>query len=396
MKYTIPTLEHCLKITENNDSFYMTTNVVEGIKTVTFNYRLASYNDFVKPLIDCDNIDAFEIRGLTFVEYPDGFKRYLMLRKFFNLGQTIGYMYDDVKDKKIVRVQDKLDGSMIRFVQLPSGEIVAKTKMGFTNEQAIMAQKIHDKNHLIQNLVRDTLNNGLAAIFELISPYNRIVIDYSTSELRLLQVRDEETGEYDLNIDQWVSNYGVRAADCDKEVISLDDYISLAEKEHGFEGWVITMSDGQMLKLKTKWYCELHHLLTESLNKENHILIAILNENIDDAIAQIPDENEMKNKIIELTQVMNSFCNSQLSEIVKILSENVLTQENRKDFALKYKSHYYFGVLMKCYRGDWNEEMGTKQFRDFIQRKIEKLSDAQHFVKNVLHIDFRAKEYEDG
>lgn len=396
----IPTFEECCEICENNTAFIHKIEDVQSFKAHIFNYHLASYGDFNLPVSEKPHIKAHELRGLTFIECNGSYNRFLMLHKFFVLNQTENYLYDDVKNKKIVRIQEKLDGSMIRFVKLQDGLIVAKTKMGFTNDQALIANEIFSKNPSVSALVEDCLDDKIAAIFELVSPYNQIVVNYKNTELRLLQLRNEDSGEYIHEVNKYCLYYNIKGShefDYDlknDESFCLDHYIQEADTKKDFEGWVFTFEDGQMMKLKTKWYLELHHLLTESINRENSILIAIINENIDDAISQIPQNNEMRNKVIEITEKMNSFCSSTIRELIHILQEHNLVPEYRKDFAIQYHKYPYFGVLMKNFKLNWNEIEIEKCFKEFMLKKIDKLSDAQHFVKDVLKIKFKSKEFE--
>ena len=191
MEYFLKTREECRQIVENSETFYVTETVVEGCKVELYDYRLASIKDFT------DN-EAFELRGLTFVEQTDGtWERNILMNKFFNVNQTVGWMEDDVKDKKIVRVQDKLDGSVISFVKFPNGTVRAKSKMSFTSEQAVMAQKLYDKNENLRMFINEVMSLDKTPIFEIIGISNQIVLEYEKDELILLQIRDNKTGEYE-------------------------------------------------------------------------------------------------------------------------------------------------------------------------------------------------------
>lgn len=234
MKFNIPTREDCQNIIKNIDSFYCTETEVQGYKVEMYDYRLASITDFTEN-------DAFELRGLTFVYNPDTkeWERNLLLNKFFNVGQTrgedkvrishgksiwyegykntaeydtwsskmvkttetviekgISWMYEDVKHKKIVRVQDKLDGSVISFVKFPNGVVRAKSKMSFISEQAKLSQSELIKNQKLCKFVESCVDMNLIPVFELCSPENQIVLEYQETELILLQVRNKNTGEY--------------------------------------------------------------------------------------------------------------------------------------------------------------------------------------------------------
>ena len=62
-----------------------------------------------------------------------------MLQKFWNLNQVAETQYSAVKYKIISNIYDKADGSLITFIKLPNNKIIAKTKGGFDNSQAIEA-----------------------------------------------------------------------------------------------------------------------------------------------------------------------------------------------------------------------------------------------------------------
>ena len=192
MKFYLKTKEECDEIVKNSEAFYKAERVIEGQNVVIYDYRLASISDFV------DN-EAFELRGLCFVEQSDGsWKRNLLLNKFFNVGQTIGWMLEDVQDKKIVRVQNKEDGSILSFVKFENGKIRAKSKMSFESDQAVMAQEVYDNDEKLQEFIDECMKLDKTPIFELVGYNNCIVLNYEVaSELILLQVRDNITGKYE-------------------------------------------------------------------------------------------------------------------------------------------------------------------------------------------------------
>jgi len=108
------------------------------------------------------------------------------------------WMYDDLKDLEVERVANKEDGSAIRFFIL-NGELRAKTKFSLEAEQAEIAMKVVENDARLKAFILKTLEKGLAALFEIVSPLNKIVLSYQETSLRLLQLRVEATGEY-LNI----------------------------------------------------------------------------------------------------------------------------------------------------------------------------------------------------
>ena len=104
MKYQL-TYNDALKICEayKNFNFYKTEHMFGNYKVVTFNYFLCDYRNFVMPLREDPSINAMDMRGVTFVFNEDGtfYKRFLMLKKFFNVNQVEETQISVLKNKKI-------------------------------------------------------------------------------------------------------------------------------------------------------------------------------------------------------------------------------------------------------------------------------------------------------
>ena len=299
MEFYLLTREECQEIVKTSEAFYVTETEVEGYKVEMYDYRLASISDFV------DN-KAFELRGLTFVLNPETnvWERNILMQKFFNVGQTVGWMEEDVKDKKIVRVQDKLDGSVISAVKFPNGEVRMKSKMSFTSEQAQMAQKLYNENENLRNMLEYSFSVGHSLVFELVSPENQIVLEYDDTKLVLLQIRDNENGEYyNSTLNYWYSEtYNIeRALSYKGNFTNLNKLLKMKETEENIEGWIVTFEDGQLAKIKTTWYLQLHGLIGPDAFRENLLVETILNENIDDVISNLVP-GVKKDKIIKLTE----------------------------------------------------------------------------------------------
>lgn len=123
------------------------------------------------------------------------------------------WMYEDVKDLKIVRIADKDDGSAIRFMRI-NGKLVAKTKFSFEAEQTEMAMTVVNSNDKLKAFINKTLDLGLVALFEIVSPFNKVVLSYNETSLRLLQIREEDTGNYlDIYNHDLVKEFDIVCAD---------------------------------------------------------------------------------------------------------------------------------------------------------------------------------------
>ena len=178
----IPTYKQAIDLCNKpNSCFYETKFILSDYKISTFNYRLASERDFNEP-------GSLELRGITFVFNEDGtlFKRFFMLKKFFNVNQVAETQFNVLKDKKIKNVTMKEDGSLIAFMQLPDGTVFAKTQAGFMNEQSKAALKIYEDNVHIKGFVDSSLEQNFTPLFEYVAYDNRIVLKYSGRSLRFI------------------------------------------------------------------------------------------------------------------------------------------------------------------------------------------------------------------
>jgi T4 RnlA family RNA ligase len=375
---TIPTREECQAIVNGSDAFFCTETEVNGFKVEMYNYRLASLSDFV-------NNSAFELRGLTFVLNDGVWERNLLLNKFFNVGQTDGWMFEDLKDKKITKIQDKADGSVISFVTFPDGTVRAKSKMSFISDQAVMAQKIYDTNFHIRNFIYN-LTCGEVAIFELCSPNNQIVLEYRETELILLHVRGED-GQYIGD------NYNIEARDVEEFPIvdyTLEDLINLKETEEDIEGWVVTFSDGQMAKIKVDWYLQLHGLIGPDAFRENLLIKTILDSNIDDVISYLA-EGVKKDRIIELDNKVTAEYNRLVLELIELRDLFFGPyNEVKKDFAIAHSKDEMFGMVMTSlkYRHTQTDLSNIEEFaqdlvKEYLLKKTNALNKAQEWIEKL-------------
>lgn len=245
--------KQCQDIVKETDKFYCKKTVVNGFNIEMYNYRMmASYEDFVK-------YDAFELRGLTFVEYEDGWVRFIALHKFFNIDEVPGYNFENLKDVGISRVQEKMDGSLISFVLLPGNIILAKSKMSFESDQAIMANKILESSPKTREFVLEMLLSNKMPVFELTSSFNQIVVLYDETRLTLLQIRTYD-GDYlsEEDMVEYSLKYDLIIPDVVKDY-TLDGILFMKKtRTDDIEGWVVTFEDGKMFKVKTDSYILKH------------------------------------------------------------------------------------------------------------------------------------------
>ena len=364
--FYIPSYDEAVAICQRNPVFYETKHKVNGYDVSVFNYRLATYDDFRSE-------NAFEMRGLTFVFNTDGtlYKRFLGLHKFFNVNETEITQAQEIKDYEVIDVSNKLDGSMITFIELPDGEIIAKTKNAFDSDQATRAMRMLTDDEVLKDFIREQFDKGHCIFFEYTSPLNRIVIKYSVSSLSLIKLRDGLTGEYLFS--ESVPE-GLKTAENETfEFTSLSDLMKTYETLEDKEGSVITFRkpDGEQLlvKVKTADYFAKHHVMTEFIYQENVIVEMILNETIDDMLSLIEDVETRKriNDLIKITQKKFREEVERAQKFVDIYLAN--PNVSAKDFYAEYRKCPGFSdALYVVNRLREGEEPNTLE--DIVKRRL--------------------------
>lgn len=358
----IPTYQDCVSICNQSDNqFYESQFTIGGYKISIFNYRYVTYKDFKK-------FNAFELRGLTFVFNSDGsiYKRFLLMEKFFNLNENESTSLEIIKNKKIKSVYLKEDGSIINFIELPNGRILAKSKTSFDSEQAHIAQKLYDTNPKLNHFVNNSIKNNTNPIFELVGPKNRIVVKYDITELILIRLRDNGSGDY-IDIDTSDFNKPQRFS------FSLMDMVNLKSELVNIEGWIVEFVDGQKIKIKTDWYLSLHKIFTDFSQREDHLISLILDEKIDDVLSVLDFGSESRLFVEKLISKTHNKINHIKSEINRLLSDY---SGDKKEFSMKHLKNEYFSVAVKSISNKNTDQL----IKEHIRKKTYRLSDAKKWL----------------
>lgn len=198
-------------------------------------------------------------------------------RKFGNYGE--GYV--DEIDWSTARVQEKIDGSIVRIWN--DGEWHVSSNGMVDAYKAILDQSGMSIGQIIEdmNLVNyNALDPNYTHIFELVSPYNRVVIDYSTTELYYLGRRNMTTGLEEKIIDSLgfkvPKEYKLQTLeDCLAAARSLES-ADLYHVEH--EGFVVVDDNWNRVKIKNPSYVAAHHIRSKQPTFEDMFEIWLTNE----------------------------------------------------------------------------------------------------------------------
>ena len=381
MKYTI-TYNDAREICEYHKHFKFSEHQfrIDGYKIATFDYFICDYNDFKEPLPGKPEINAFDMRGVTFVFNENGtlWKRFFMLSKFFNLNQVESTQYNIVKDKKINHISSKQDGSLVAFMILPNGSLFSKTIRGFDNDQAIRSMKLLNSNTEHKLWVKNILEIGFTPLFEYVSYDNRIVLKYSKPELRLIGLRDNNNGDF-LPASRIKTKIPESLYFVKEEKDTLDNLIKKSKDEENIEGWVVIFND-LMIKIKTVWYWNLHGIRTENIFREDYVIRNYYEEKLDDIMSQLDpvDDNDAFNFVEKVTDAVTKYSND-INLKVHILY-NRWQEEFSGDwikFAINCHQEAYFG-LTKIYKD--NNEFNKRKV-SLILKRTHRLKKAQQIVE---------------
>lgn len=366
----------------NNNNFREFQYTIHGYKVAAFDYFICGWNDFTNPLQDKPHIHAFDMRGTTFVFGKDGkvWKRFFMLPKFFNLNQVEATQYDKLKNKKIIDITVKEDGSLVAFMKLPDNTIFSKTIGSFTSDQARLAYDFVMRDKRREDFVRMAIWAGYTPLFEYVSGPNRIVLKYSSEDLRFLGVRDNFYGKWMPASElQGTEKIPFNIPETEKG-LSLYDLVEKAKVEENKEGWVVRLSD-IMIKIKTQWYFNLHGIRTENVFREDYVIKNYLEQTLDDVLSQLDpkEDNDAFKFVAKVTGAIDNYI-SYIDECTTKLREKYYGtyKSNWLQFAKENSKEPYFGLSRNLIEtpDDYN-----RRKVEMILKKAYKLKKAEQLIE---------------
>lgn len=260
------------------------------------------------------------------------------LPKFFNYDEPDGIKVIQTYRQlwAVPEITEKMDGSLIKVTNDPEYGLVVTSKGSFQSDQAKMAEQIlnSDKYRLFKFMP------GLTYVFELVSPQNRIVIDYKDTKLVLLCVIDNESGaELKLKDDETpFSKPNTYTSDVLTDVNRLNNGKDL------HEGVVVNYGNYR-LKYKTNEYLRLHRIVTNYTAKR---VWEDLSSGRETDRLNMPEEfinwlnrteNSLKNKYNELSADVSMailYCRDMTNKEVATCPNPFV--RNHKSYVLAYRS----------------------------------------------------------
>jgi len=254
--------------------------------------------------------------------------------KFGNYGES----YADEIDWATARIEEKLDGSLIKvwhydghWIVSTNGTIFAKkANVGFEAERDdaldIVPVVYSNFGDLFEAAVKSarldfaTLNPQYTYMFELVSPHNRIVVPYASIDLYHIGTRDNVSLK-ELEVDIGIKK--PKTYECG----NLPDLIAMAAGlRYSDEGYVVRDAAFRRIKVKSPAYVAVSHLIS-GMNEKRLIELLRTNES-DEFLTYFP---EYLPHIETLREKIDRFANY----LDSVIQEKITgaTYETRKDFA---------------------------------------------------------------
>jgi RNA ligase len=358
-----------MALVEDSEAFYFQDFDHAGCQYRIFNYRLASYTEFMRPA-------GIECRGHMFQIDGEGYDaRMLRLaslppEKFWNLYECPATM--DLDLTTVDLIEDKADGSLISTYIHADGATSAlrlKSKGSLTSDQALAAMAWLDTQDDFKRELCQLAALGYTVNMEWVAPDNRIVLGYAEPELRVLNIRNTVDGSY-LDRDVLHDSYYHTIMRW-TERFSVDDpatFVAQIPDMQNIEGFVVRLKSGQRVKIKTTWYLALHHT-KDNINSPRRLFEAVLEEATDDMKTLFHDDPLAIQTILEMEAFVEEKYNHMVDTVERFYERN--KHLDRKDYAIlgqqELAGTMYFGLAMNKYTGK------EFSYKDFLKSKWKQL-----------------------
>lgn len=341
-----------IELVDGEGTFFFGDHEYDGTTYRIFSYHIASYTEFLQP-------DALECRGHMFEMENDEPIRLasLPLHKFFNVNENPFTMDLDLSQPEFII--EKLDGSLISSFLHCNNELRLKSKGSLTSGQAIAAQQLIESDAYTEFWagVNEFTHDNFTVIMEYTAPDNRIVLGYQEPKLTILAIRNNDTFEYvDWNFlnesphCQWMQN-NIAEDFSLKFSGKMDTFIEDVRDMLHIEGYIVGLSDGKRVKIKTEEYVALHRT-KDSVNSPRRLYECVIQGGTDDLKALFVDDKLAVQMINDMEVLVQYEFNNVVNSINAFYNSN--KDLSRKDYAIKGQSELttsLFGLAMQRYTG---------------------------------------------
>lgn len=216
--------------------------------------------------------------------------------RFYNSYEDAAKEDLDNFDWEHCRVEEKIDGSIVKAFwnsYIDKWQWATNSCIDATDATTFSGMTFLD---IIQsalnysNIIFEALDKNCTYIFELVSPYQQIVVKYPKTMLYHIGTRDNQTGEEDwryIGIMHPMAFHLNGLEDC----LRAAEQLNVDNDQIMNEGFVVVDRNWRRLKIKSPEYVAAHRLVANRVVNKEHILDVIRSqpEAVDDLCKNFPD-----------------------------------------------------------------------------------------------------------
>ena len=314
-------------------------------------YILLKYNQF---LSDFSNPIVRECRGSIFYLRDDGL--YECVCRAFDKFGNYGEEYADEIDWSTAQVQEKVDGSLIKvFYHNNSWHVATNGTINAYNCIVYKEDKETNKTygsifnfalrgHL--NQFFESLDKNYTYMFELVSPYTKLVVGYPDTALYYLSRRNIHTMEEDNARPEVFENFSIlfpKTYSLKTLKYSLT-YVKTMNKND--ECFVVKDAEFHRIKIKSPEYLLAFRAKNNGVLSTKRIVKMIREESIDDLLAYCPEYKERVDAVINKYKILIHSFEEEYQRFI-IMYPNKWETLDRKDFAALVSNSWAKDFLFK-------------------------------------------------
>lgn len=345
---------------------------------IMFKYNQLS-SDFTNPIVR-------EARGIIFRKGQWENPVCWPFNKFGNYGES----YVPEIDWSTAFVSEKIDGSLIKVWYdaghwhiSTNGTVDAfKAELGdvhMTNFGKYFTWTLVSDYYNTWDNFTDSLDEDKTYMFELVGPYNRVVIPYDEPAIYFLGARNKYTGE-EFNCSKIVAGalgMGRFKLPAQYSLSSVDDCVKAAElKSWDDEGFVVCDAQFNRVKIKSPAYVIAHYARNNNVINRKHLIKVILDNEMAEFLCYAEDYKE---ELWKIHGLMQSFCKvgdqiakscQRLYDVPRGTYANWVKTLPKiyQDLAFR---NYNNVMSTKDYTANWNENKWADYLESFEQFKAE-------------------------
>lgn len=343
-----------------------------------YNLIIKEKNNFVLLKYDQLNSDMSneivqECRGIILRNINNKYEIASMrFTKFFNYGQE-----QAAKLEFPCEASQKIDGSLIGvWYDEMTGWHVSTSGNIDAEDAPINISNINNYRELFNiawgDLDLNILDKKNTYMFELVSPYTRIIVPYNETKLYLLAIRNNETlkeisrSELPIIAKQLFGDkIEVPKSFLCNNIEEVQNAVNkLTEDNEHYEGFVLCDKYFNRVKMKSSTYMDLFFIKGEGIFSDKKILQLILDEQDDDILGHFPEYTDDFNRIRHGLCLFIAHLKKDLHDISKY--QNL----DRKGYAQKVQEYKYKDILFKAYGCNlWNKD--EDYYYNFLKTYIE-------------------------